>query len=101
MKCICGSTEEIIDQIKGDHICKKCGRVKQGRAYVSSLSFSQQNVLGKFGNKGGEYSRIRSIGGISRNSDEIRLNKAFRLIDHLSSKLELDKHTKEVKKIKL
>lgn len=96
MKCVCGSTEEFIDEIKGDHICKKCGRVKQGRAYVSNLSFSNQNVMGKFGTKSGEYSRIRSIWGINRDADEIRLSKAFKLIEHLSNVLNLKKHIKEV-----
>lgn len=97
MKCVCGSTEEHINPLNDEHICKNCGRVKQGRAFESSLSFSNQNVLGKFGRKGGEFSNIKSIYGMNRDADEIRLSKAYKLIDHLSSLLNLKKITKEVK----
>ena len=97
MQCSCGATEEIIDEIKGDHICKGCGKVKQGRNIVANLAFTDnQGVVGKFGSKNGEYSNIKSIWGISRDVDEIRLSKAYKIIDHLTSLLNLPDHIKEV-----
>ena len=95
MKCVCGSTE--FEERDGNQVCVKCGRVQHAANIVSNLSFSDQNVLGKFGKKGGEYSRIKSIWGISRDADEIRLSKAFKLIGHLSSVLNLPKYITEVK----
>lgn len=46
--------------------------------------------MGQFGNKNGEYSRIKSLGGTSRGDvDEIRLSRAYKLIVHIANSLNL------------
>ena len=96
VNCICGSSSFVTDDISGDSICTKCGRVNQSKNIVSNLSFDNSNVMGQFGKKSGEYSRIKSLWGISRDADEIRLSKAFKLVGHLSSVLNLPKYITEV-----
>lgn len=93
---MCGSTKESTDEGTDQIFCSDCGRIKAARAIVSNLQFSNQQVSGQFGNKTGEYSRIRSIRGISRDTDEIRLGKAFKLIHSLSLSLNLPNYIKEV-----
>jgi hypothetical protein len=67
MKCTCGSSEEIVDENLGDIICAGCSRVKQSRQIVSNvrfsltqLNFNERSVMGQFGSKNGEYSRIKA-----------------------------------------
>lgn len=90
MKCTnCGSEEEHSDEIKGETLCAGCGRVKIGKSIVANLAFNNQNVTGKFGSKTGEYSQIRSIWARGRDSDEFRLAKAFKMINHIGNALNL------------
>lgn len=96
MTCVCGKNEFFENDRTGEKICKTCGRVQASANIVSNLAFSNSNVLGKFGKRSGEYSRIKSLWGISRDADEIRLSKAFKLIGHLSSVLNLPKYITEV-----
>lgn len=96
MKCKCGSDKETVDDSTGDYVCTNCGRIKAARNIVSNLSFSNQKVMGQFGTTSGEYSRIKAIRNINRDSDEIRLAKAFKLINNLSYTLNLPISIKEV-----
>jgi transcription initiation factor TFIIIB Brf1 subunit/transcription initiation factor TFIIB len=88
MKCQnCNSMEE--HEEMGNTVCAGCGRVKSSAAIVSDLTFDNQVATGKFGNKGGDYSHIRSIWNTNRDTDEYRLATAYKIIADIASSLDI------------
>jgi|OM-RGC.v1.031033184 Transcription initiation factor TFIIIB, Brf1 subunit/Transcription initiation factor TFIIB len=85
----CGSTEE--EEDGGQAICRGCGAIKHNSNVVANLTFNDCAVMGNFGNKSGEYTKVRALYQY-KNVDEFRLNKAYRLINDIASSLEINQN---------
>ena len=88
----CGGTEE--EEDSGQAICRNCGAIKHTSNVVANLAFDNCNVMGNFGNKSGEYTKVRALYQY-KNVDEFRLNKANRLINDIASSLEINQNITE------
>ena len=91
MKCTnCGSNDVERDPSRGDTICKNCGKVLEENAVVFDVAFENTKVVGTFvsdGGMGGVSFAKNRHGNPMIDSGTIRLNKAYRTIQSIASRL--------------
>lgn len=110
MDCVCGvAAEDIQDDISGNTLCGNCGRLKEDKQIVSSVRSFQNSLIStirmlvdssvtKMENipESKPVKFFYEVWGTSRDSDELRLSKAYRLISNIANSLNLPKFIEEV-----
>lgn len=100
MKCTrCNSTNIIKDATRGDTVCGSCGQVLEESEVVFDVAFEDTKVVGTFVNEnyaGGSFGK--SKGSMMLDSSVIRLNKAYKLISHIASRLQINSYLVDMAK---